>query len=89
MEFAVDGYVGILVETGIGFESGFGCSTAFNDGEIMLEETDTPFDANRGIVMFQGMSLALGKFDEFAVSYAGFGPMCRKMVSVELEEVKR
>ena len=86
MEFAVDGYVGILVETGIGFESRFGCCTALDNGEVMLEETDTPFDAYRGIVMFEGMSLTLGDFDKFTVGYTGFGPMCREMVGIELEE---
>ena len=86
LQLAVDGDVGILVETGVALESGFGCSTAFDNGEVMLEETDTPFDANRGIVMFEGMCLALGDFDQFAVGYAGFGPMRREMVGIELEE---
>ena len=36
--------------------------------------------------MFKGMGLALGKLDEFAVRYAGLGPMRREMVSIELEE---
>ena len=86
MQFAVDGYVGVLVETGIGFESGFRCSTAFEDGEVMLEETDTPFDTYRGVVVLKSVRLALGKFDEFAVRYAGFGPMRREMVGIELEK---
>ena len=43
LELAVDGYVGILVETRVGFETLFGLGTAFEDPEIMAEETDPPF----------------------------------------------
>ena len=43
LELAVDGNVGILVETGVGFEAGFGSSAAFDDREIMVKEADSPF----------------------------------------------
>ena len=44
LELAVDGNVGVLVETGVGFEAGFGSSTAFDDREIMVKEAESPFE---------------------------------------------
>ena len=85
MELAIDGNKGILVEAGIGFEAGFGLGSAFEDVEIMTEETNTPFEGFEGVVMFECVGLALGFFDEFAVFDAGSGPMRREMVGVELE----
>ena len=70
-EVAVDGDVNVLIETGIGFEAGFRFGTTFDDVEIMVEETESPFDAFRRVVVFEGVSEFLGGFDEFAVSYAG------------------
>jgi len=86
LEFAVDSNVGILVKTGIGFEAGFGFGSAFDYREIMVKETDTPFERFRCIGMLKGMSHTLGKFDEFAISYAGCRPGLREMVGIELEE---
>ena len=86
MEFAVDGNVGILVETGVAFETGFRLGAAFDYGEVMLEETDMPLQAGTGGVVLKGVGLALGDFDKFAICYAGFRPMCRKMVSIKLEK---
>ena len=86
LELAVDGYVGILVETGVGFEAGFGLGTAFEDRIIMVQETRAPFECGKGVVMLECMSLALGFFDEFAVGYAGCGPVFREMVGIEFEE---
>ena len=47
-ELAVDGNVRILVETGVGFESGFGSGVTFDNIVIMAEETDAPFKGFRG-----------------------------------------
>ena len=82
---AIDGNEGILVEAGIGFEAGFGLGSAFEDVEIMTEETNTPFEGFEGMVVFECVRLTLGFFDEFAVFDAGSGPMRREMVGVELE----
>ena len=51
LELAVDGDVGILVETGVGFEAGFGRSAAFDNGEIMVKEAETPFESFAGMSM--------------------------------------
>jgi hypothetical protein len=85
LELAVDGNVGILIETGIGFEAGFGLGSAFVNVVVMTEETNAPFEGFKGMIVFECVGLALGFFDEFAVFDAGSGPMRRKMVGVELE----
>ena len=84
LEFAVDGDVGVLVETGVTFEAGRGIFVHAEDVEIVLEEAKTPFEAFERVVVFEGMRLALGLFDEFAICYAGIGPVCREMVGIEL-----
>ena len=86
LELAVDSHVGILVETGVGFEAGFGLGTAFEDRIIMVQETRAPLECSKGVVMLECMSLALGFFDEFTVGYAGCGPVFREMVGIEFEE---
>ena len=70
-EVAVDADVNVLIETGIRFETGFRLGTTFDYMEIMMEETKSPFDAFRRVIVFEGVSEFLGGFDEFAVSYAG------------------
>ena len=87
LEFAVDGNVGILVETGIAFHARFGLGATFDDLEIMVEETYSPFDGSAGVVMLESVRLTLGFFDEFAVGYAGRRPCLGEMVGVELVEV--
>ncbi len=86
LELAVDGNVGVLVETGVGFEAGFGCSAAFDDREIMVKEAESPFEGFAGMSMLQSVGLALGLFDEFSISYAGCRPGLREMVGIELEK---
>ncbi len=88
-EVAEDADVDVLIETGIGLETGFRFGATFNDMEIMMEETESPFDAFRGVVVFEGMSEFLGGFDEFAVSYAGCRPRLGKMVGVELVQATK
>ena len=38
LEFTIDGYVGILVEAGIGLHTGFRLFAAFEDAEVVVEE---------------------------------------------------
>ena len=85
LEFTIDGYVGILVEAGIGLHTGFGLFAAFEDFEIVVEEAEMPLEAGTGCVVFEGVGLALSLFDEFAVSNAGCRPGLGEMVGVELE----
>jgi hypothetical protein len=70
LELTVEGNVGILVETSIGFETGFGLGSAFANPEIMGKETQSPFKSFGGMGMFEGVCLALSEFDEFAICYA-------------------
>ena len=86
LELAVDGDVGVLVETGVGFEAGFGRSAAFDDREIMVKEAESPFEGFAGMSMLQSVGLALGLLDEFAIRYAGCRPGLREMVGIELEK---
>ena len=65
------GDIDIVIEAGIGFESGFGGSVAFDNGEIMVEETKFPFEGFGRMSVLKSMGLALGLLDEFAVCYAG------------------
>ena len=84
----VDGDVGILIETGVGFEAWFGLFVRFEDVEVMVEETDTPFEGFHRMVAFEGMGLSLGFFDEFTVRHTGGRPVGGKMVSIEFEEAR-
>ena len=86
LELAVDGDVGVLVETGVGFEAGFGSSAAFDDREIMVKEAETPFEGFAGMSMLQSVGLALGLLDKFTICYAGCRPGLWEMVGIELEK---
>ena len=86
LELAVYGDVGILVEAGIALETGFGLGTAFDDREIMVKEAESPFEGFASVGVLQGMGLALGLLDEFAIGYAGCRPGLREMVGIELEK---
>ncbi len=88
-EVTVDGDVDVLIETSIGLETGFRLGASFDDVEIMMEETKSPFDAFRGVVVFEGVSELLGGFDEFAVSYASCRPRLGEMVRIELVETAK
>ena len=88
MEGAVDADVGILVETGVTFEAGRGIFMAAEDVEIVLEKAETPFEAFERVVMFEGVGLALGLFDEFAVCDTCARPVRREMVGIELVEAR-
>ena len=86
LEFAIDGYVNILIEAGIGFESRFRLGSAFEDAEIVLEEAYSPFVGFRGMVVLQRVCPSLRLFDEVSVGDASYGPVGREMVGIELEE---
>ena len=86
LELAVDGDVGILIETGIAFETGFGLCTAFDDREIMIKETNTPFEGFGRMGVYKSVGLALGLLDEFTIGYASCRPSLGEMVGIELEE---
>ena len=88
-EVTVDADVNVLIETGIGLETGFRFGATFDDMEIMMEETESPFDAFRRVVVFESVSEFLGGFDELAVSYTGYRPRPGKMVGVELVETTK
>ena len=88
-EVTVDADVNVLIETGIGLETGFRFGTSFDYMEIMVEETKSPFDAFRRVVVFEGVSEFLGGFDEFAVSYTGCRPSLGEMVRIELVQAAK
>ncbi len=88
-EVTVDADVNVLIETGIRLETGFRFGTTFDDVEIMMEETESPFDAFRRVVVFEGVSEFLSGFDEFAVCYTGCRPSLGKMVRIELVETTK
>ena len=71
LEMAVDANVGILIETGVPFYTRFGLFSAFENTEVMDQETKFPFVSLGRVVMLEGMGLALGEFDEFTIRYAG------------------
>ena len=85
-QFAVDADIDELIETGVWFETRSGFGTAFDYMEIMVEETKSPFDSYRGIVMFEGVGEFLSSFDQFAVRNAGSRPCLGEMVGIELVE---
>ena len=85
-EVAIDADIDVLIKTGIAFEAGFGLLVGFENTKIMLEEADSPFDANVGIVVLKGMGTALRHFDDFAVGDAGSRPCLGEMVGIELKQ---
>ena len=86
-EFAVDSYVGILVETGIGFHARFGLGAASEDRVIMVEEPCAPFESCKRVIMLECVRSALCLFDEVAVRYTCSRPSLGKTVRVELENM--
>ena len=56
----------------------------FENLEIVVQEAEMPFETGTRGVVFEGMSTALGFFDEFAVGDAGSRPSLWEMVGVEL-----
>ena len=86
-EFAIDGYVGILVEAGVAFHARFGLGAAFEDRVIMVEETCAPLEGCEGVIMLKCVRSALCLFDEVTVRHTGSRPSLWEPVSVELENM--
>jgi hypothetical protein len=82
----VDIYICILIEARVAFHARLGLGAAFDDREIIAEETDLPLEAFAGIVVLEVMSTALCYFDEVSVGLTASRPCLREMVGVELEE---
>ena len=70
LQLAVDSHIGILVETGIGFETRFGFGVPLAHIEIVMEKAQAPFEGFGRVGVLQSVGLALRLFDEFAVSDA-------------------
>ena len=85
-EFAIDNYEDILIEAGIGFDARFRLGSAYEDVVIVLEKTRAPFEGSERMVVLECVCAALRLFDEVAVGDAPFGPVCREMVGIDLEE---
>ena len=88
-EVAVDRDVDVLIETAIRLETGFRFGATFDYMEIMMEETESPFDAFRRVVVFESVSEFLGGFDEFTISNTGCRPSLGEMVRIELVETTK
>ena len=86
LEFAVDGDEDVLIEARIGFHARFGLLATFEDIEVVREEADSPFECSDRVVVFEGVRLALGLFDEVSVSDTGSRPVFWEMVGVEFKE---
>jgi len=87
LKLTIDGNVGVLIEAGIRLHARFGLFVTFEDFEVVVEEAEMPFKACAGCVVFEGVGLALGFFDKFAIGYTGSRPRLGEMVGVELENI--
>ena len=85
-QFAVDSDEGILVETRVAFEAGFGVLVETEDIEIVLEKAQTVLESGHRVVVLKRVSLALREFDKVAVVLTGLRPSLGEMVGIELEE---
>ena len=80
-EGLIDGDIDERIEMGISLLSGHGV-------EEVLDMTNPPLESGVRMVFFDGVSKALGRFDEFAVGLAGLGPLFREMVGVEFVKTR-
>ena len=80
-EGLIDGDIDKGIEMGIRLLSG-------NGVEEVLDMTNPPLESGVRMVFFDGVSKALGRFDEFAVGLAGLGPLFRKMVGIEFVKAR-
>ena len=79
LELAIDGHVGILVETRIWFHARFRLGAAFENPEIMVKEPHTPFEGFYGMIVFECVRLPLRLFDQLAVGDTRRRPVFREM----------
>ena len=75
-EGLIDGDIDKGIEMGIRLLAG-------NGVEEVLDMTNPPLESSVRMVFLDGVSKALGRFDEFAVGLAGLGPLFRETVGVE------
>ena len=80
-EGLIDGDIDKGIEMGIRLLAG-------NLVEEVLDMTNPPLESSVRMVFFDGVSKALGRFDEFAVGLAGLGPLFGEMVGVEFVEAR-
>ena len=80
-EGLIDGDIDKGIEMGIRLLAG-------NGVEEVLDMTNPPLESGVRMVFLDGVSKALGRFDEFAVGLAGLGPLFRKMVGVEFVKAR-
>ena len=80
-EGLIDGDIDKGIEMGISLLSG-------NGVEEVLDMTNPQLESSVRMVFLDGVSKALGRFDEFAVGLAGLGPLFRKMVGVEFVKAR-
>ena len=80
-EGLIDGDIDKGIEMGIRLLAG-------NGVEEVLDMTNPPLESSIRMVFLDGVSKALGRFDEFAVGLAGLGPLFRKMVGVEFVKAR-
>ena len=77
----IDGDIDEGIEMGIRLLSG-------NGVEEVLDMTNPPLESSVRMVFLDGVSKALGRFDEFAVGLAGLGPLFRETVGVEFVKAR-
>ena len=75
-EGLIDGDIDERIEMGISLLSGHGV-------EEVSDMTNPPLESGVRMVFFDGVSKALGRFDEFAVGLAGLRPLFRETVGIE------
>ena len=80
-ERLIDGDIDKGIEMGIRLLAG-------NGVEEVLDMTNPPLESGVRMVFFDGVSKALGRFDEFAVGLAGLGPLFRETVGVEFVKAR-
>jgi len=80
-EGLIDGVIDEVIEIGISLLSG-------NGVEEVLDMTNVPLESGIRMVLFDGVSKALSRFDQFAVGLAGLGPLFWEMVGVEFIEAR-
>ena len=77
----IDGVIDEVIEMGVSLLSGHGV-------QQVLDMTNPPLESSVRMVFLDGVSKALGRFDEFAVGLAGLGALFREMVGVEFVKAR-
>ncbi len=80
-EGLIDGDIDEGIEMGISLLAG-------NGVEEVLDMTNLPLESGIRMVLFDGVSKALSRFDELAVGLAGLRPLFRETVCVEFVKAR-